>query len=96
VSFRLRIFLLVLFVAGSAIGATAWLTLSLAAREVARAEDARDQHEAEIVDAIRAYGVTTGHWVGIDTVVADLSERTGLHIRVETRDGDVVTDSDHL
>jgi two-component system sensor histidine kinase BaeS len=96
VSFRLRIFLLVLFVAGSAIGATAWLTLSLAAREVSRAEQARDRHESEIVDAIRAFGVTHGQWVGIDGVVSGLSERTGLHIRVETRDGDVVTDSDHL
>jgi two-component system sensor histidine kinase BaeS len=96
VSFRLRIFLLVLFVAGSAIGATAWLTLSLAAREVARAEEARDQHEAEIVDAIRAFGVTNGQWLGIDSVVAVLSDRTGLHIRVETRDGDVITDSDNI
>ncbi|MEU8658291.1 sensor histidine kinase [Actinoplanes philippinensis] len=95
-SFRLRIFLLVLVVAGSAIGATAWLTLSLASREATRVAEARDRHEAEIVDAIRRYGVLHGQWLGIDDVVAALSEQTGLHIRVETRDGDVLTDSDNL
>ncbi|GIE74659.1 two-component sensor histidine kinase [Actinoplanes philippinensis] len=95
-SFRLRIFLLVLVVAGSAIGATAWLTLSLASREATRVAEARDRHEAEIVDAIRLYGVLHGRWLGIDDVVAGLSEQTGLHIRVETRDGDVLTDSDNL
>ncbi|BEL02572.1 ATP-binding protein [Actinoplanes sichuanensis] len=95
-SFRLRIFLLVLVVAGSAIGATAWLTLSLASHEAARVADARDRHEAEIVDAIRLFGVLNGQWLGIDEVVAGLSEQTGLHIRVETRDGDVLTDSDNL
>ncbi|WP_433790148.1 sensor histidine kinase [Actinoplanes sp. CA-252034] len=95
-SFRLRIFLLVLVVAGSAIGATAWLTLSLASREAARVAEARDRHEAEIVDAIRLFGVLNGQWGGIDTVVGELSDRTGLHIRVETRDGDVLTDSDNM
>jgi two-component system sensor histidine kinase BaeS len=96
VSFRLRIFLLVLVVAGSAIGATAWLTLSLASREVARVAEARDRHEAEIVDAIRLFGVLNGQWLGIDAVVSELSDQTGLHIRVETRDGEVLTDSDNL
>ncbi|MFC4071355.1 sensor histidine kinase [Actinoplanes subglobosus] len=95
-SFRLRIFLLVLVVAGSAIGATAWLTLSLASRELTRVAEARDRHEAEIVDAIRLFGVLNGQWAGIDAVVGDLSDRTGLHIRVETHDGDVLTDSDNL
>jgi two-component system sensor histidine kinase BaeS len=96
VSFRLRIFLLVLVVAGSAIGATAWLTLSLASREVTRVAEARDRHQAEIVDAIRLFGVLNGQWFGIDEVVSELSDRTGLHIRVETRDGEVLTDSDNL
>ncbi|GAA2846873.1 two-component sensor histidine kinase [Actinoplanes cyaneus] len=94
-SFRLRIFLLVLIVAGTAIGATAWLTLSLTSREVDRLNDARQQHEAEITDEIRQFGLTNGRWNGINRVVADLSERTGLHIRVET-DEEVLTDSDRL
>ncbi|MEV0901981.1 ATP-binding protein [Actinoplanes sp. NPDC049802] len=95
-SFRLRIFLLVLVVAGTAIGATAWLTLSLTSRAVAKAEEARDRHQAQIVDEIRGYGVTHGQWTGIDQVVARLSTGTGLHIRVETRDGEVLVDSDTL
>ncbi|BCJ40136.1 two-component sensor histidine kinase [Actinoplanes ianthinogenes] len=94
-TFRLRIFLLVLIVAGTAIGATAWLTLSLTSREVSRLSAARDRHQAEIAGAVRRFGVTNGRWNGIDTVVAALSERTGLHIRVET-EGSTLTDSDVL
>ncbi|WIM93612.1 ATP-binding protein [Actinoplanes oblitus] len=94
-SFRLRIFLLVLVVAGTAIGATAWLTLSLTSREVTRLSAARDRHQAEIAGAIRRFGVTNGRWNGVDAVVAELSERTGLHIRVET-EGATLADSDVL
>ncbi|GIE86195.1 sensor histidine kinase [Actinoplanes regularis] len=94
-TFRLRIFLLVLIVAGTAIGATAWLTLSLTSREVYRLDAARDKHEAEITDTIRRFGVTNGRWNGIDTVVGDLARRTGLHIRVEA-DSETLTDSDVL
>ena len=95
-SFRLRIFLLVLVVAGTAIGATAWLISSLTSREVTRADQARDRHQAEIVDTVRTFGVLNGRWNGIDKVVGELAARTGLHIRVETRDGTVLTDSDQL
>src|SRR5690349_349836 len=94
-SFRFRIFLLVLIVAGTAIGATAWLTLSLTTREVDRLNAARQTHEAEITNEIRQFGITNGRWNGIDRVVGELSRRTGLHIRVET-DGEVLTDSDRL
>ncbi|AEV85951.1 histidine kinase [Actinoplanes sp. SE50] len=85
-SFRLRIFLLVLVVAGTAIGATAWLTLSLTSRELSRLNAARDRHKVEITTAIRRFGLTNGQWTGIDAVVAQLSRRTGLHIRVEGAD----------
>ncbi|MBW6435330.1 HAMP domain-containing protein [Actinoplanes hulinensis] len=95
-SFRLRIFLLVLVVAGTAIGATAWLTLSLTSRAVTNAEEARDRHQAEIVDEIRRYGIVHGQWTGIDQVVGRLAAGTGLHIRVETRDTEVLVDSDTL
>ncbi|MEV6303533.1 ATP-binding protein [Actinoplanes sp. NPDC051861] len=96
-SFRLRIFLLVLVVAGTAIGATAWLTLSLTSREVTQADAARDRHQAEIVERIRVFGVRNGRWNGIDRVVAELAGSTGLHIRVQARDGDdVLTDSDAM
>ncbi|GAA4937703.1 sensor histidine kinase [Actinoplanes utahensis] len=100
-SFRLRIFLLVLLVAGTAIGATAWMTLSLTSREVYRVDqvrvtEAREQHEEEIVGTIRRFAVLHGRWPGVDAVVGDLAERTGLHIRLETREGEALVDSDHL
>ncbi|MEU8239683.1 ATP-binding protein [Actinoplanes missouriensis] len=96
-SFRLRIFLLVLVVAVTAIGATAYLTISLTYREAARVDAARDRHEAAIVGTIRAFGIRNGQWAGIDGVVSELSGSTGLHIRVETPDRlVVVADSDVL
>jgi len=96
VSFRLRIFLLVMVVAVTAIGATAWLTLSLASRAVTQSQDAAERHKAEIRDTIERFGVTRGRWSGIDTVVRELSARSGLHIQVSTTDGERLADSDNL
>ena len=45
-SFRVQIFVLVLLVAATAIGATAWLTLNLTSREVAHALEAQNRHRA--------------------------------------------------
>ncbi|WP_433825131.1 sensor histidine kinase [Actinoplanes sp. CA-015351] len=95
-TFRVRIFLLVLVVAVTAIGATAWLTISLTSREATRVDAARDRHEAAIVDEIRRFGIQRGQWAGIDAVVAELSGSTGLHIRVVTQADTVLTDSDNL
>lgn len=96
-SFRLRIFLLVLVVTATAVGATAWLTLSLTRRELTRAEEARDRHQAQVAEAVRVFGIRNGKWSGIDRVVADQAAKTGLHIRVVTREGDeVLADSDSL
>jgi len=95
-SFRLRIFLLVMVVAVTAIGATAWLTLSLTSRELNRAQQASERHRAEIRDTVQRYGVTHGRWSGIDVVVRELSQRTGLHIQVTTVDGERLADSDNL
>jgi two-component system sensor histidine kinase BaeS len=96
VSFRLRIFLLVIVVALTAIGATAWLTLSLTSREVKRAQQASDRHQARIHDTIERYGVTHGDWGGVDVVVKELSAKTGLHIQVATVGGARLADSDNL
>ena len=96
VSFRLRIFMLVMLVAVSAIGATAWLTLSLTQREVARSQKAQVRHQTEIIDTIQRYGRRHGHWPGVDAVVAALADRTDLHIQLRTSDGDVLVDSDTM
>ncbi|GAA1620668.1 sensor histidine kinase [Actinoplanes couchii] len=96
-SFRLRIFLLVLVTTVTAIGATAWLTLSLTSRELERAEHARDRHQADILDAVSRFGLLNGRWNGIDTITAEQSKRTGLHIRIATREAEeVLADSDTL
>ena len=95
-SFRLRIFLLVMVVAVTAIGATAWLTLSLTSREIARSQAAADRHRYEIADAIARYGRLNGRWPGVDALVRDLSAQTGLHIRIATLDQTVLADSDNL
>ncbi|MEV6631747.1 ATP-binding protein [Actinoplanes sp. NPDC051470] len=95
-SFRLRIFALVVLVAVSAIVATAWLTLSLTTREVTRSQAAEAQHQDRIVQEIREYGLRHGRWPGVDQVVRGLAESTGLHIQLRTPDGTVLTDSDTL
>nr|WP_221381397.1 ATP-binding protein [Actinoplanes polyasparticus] len=93
-SFRLRIFVLVLLVASTAIGATAWLTLKLSSREVSQALEAQNRHRTDIIAEIQRYGLRHGRWPGVDRVVGDLSERTGLHIQLQTAEGEVLVDSD--
>lgn len=93
-SFRLQVFLLVMLVAATAIGATAWLTLNLTSREVTDALEAQSRHRAEIVAEIQRYGLRHGNWPGVNVLVNDLSKRTGLHIRVQTEEDEVLVDSD--
>lgn len=93
-SFRVRIFLLVMLVALSAIGATAWLTLNLASREVSDALEAQSRHRAEIVEQIQRYGLRHGNWPGVNRLVTQLSDSTHLHIQLQTAEGQVLVDSD--
>ncbi|BCJ49246.1 two-component sensor histidine kinase [Actinoplanes sp. NBRC 14428] len=95
-SFRLRIFMLVMIVAVTAIGATAWLTLSLTSREVERSQRASVQHQTTIVDAVQRFGLLRGRWPGLDRVVAGLATATRLHIQLRTGDGLVLVDSDTM
>jgi two-component system, OmpR family, sensor histidine kinase BaeS len=96
VSFRLRIFLLVMITTVTAIGATAWLTLSLTSREVTRAQQASRQHRNDIFDTVQRYGLTHGAWPGIDGVAENLSEQTRLHIQLTTADGEILVDTDTM
>jgi two-component system sensor histidine kinase BaeS len=96
VSFRLRIFLLVMVVAVTAIGATAWLTLSLTSREVTKDRLSADRHRFQIADEVARYGRLHGRWPGVDKLAADLSARTGLHIRLITLDQTVLVDTDNM
>ena len=95
-SFRLRIFLLVMVVAVTAIGATAWLTLSLTSREVDRSNRAAVQHQETIVGAVQRFGMLRGRWPGVDRLVSELAATTRLHIQLRTGDGLVLADSDTI
>jgi two-component system, OmpR family, sensor histidine kinase BaeS len=96
VSFRLRIFLLVMITTVTAIGATAWLTLSLTSREVTHAQQASKQHRYDIFDTVQKYGLTHGVWPGIDKVALDLAQQTRLHIQLTTADGEILVDTDTM
>jgi len=93
-SFRVHIFVLVMLVAATAIGATAWLTLNLTSREVANALEAQNRHRAEIIAEIQDYGFRHGSWPGVNQLVTRLADQTHLHIQLQTEDGDVLVDSD--
>jgi two-component system sensor histidine kinase BaeS len=87
----------VLVVAVTAIGATAFLTLSLTTRQVERNQAALDRHEREIVNRISDFGVRNGRWKGVSEQVRELSERTGLHIQISPVSGEPwIADSDNL
>ena len=95
-SFRLRIFMLVMVVTLTAIGATAWLTLNLASRALEQSQRAEAGYQTEIVRAIQQYGLRHGHWDGVAGVVAGLAERRGLHLQLRSANGEVQVDSDRL
>lgn len=95
-SFRLRIFLLVMVVAVTAIGATAWLTTNLTSRELTKAQVNADQHRFEIAAQVARYGLLHGRWPGVDELAVELSEQTGLHIRLITLDQTVLVDTDNV
>jgi two-component system sensor histidine kinase BaeS len=96
VSYRLRVFLLVALVAISAIGATAWLTLSLANRQLTRSQDIARKYRADVEQLVGAYGRTHATWTGVAALVSRLSKEHGLRIRLLTIENEVLVDTDHL
>ncbi|MFI5930621.1 sensor histidine kinase [Actinoplanes sp. NPDC051494] len=95
-SFRLRIFVLVMVVAVTAIAATASLILSLTSRQYENSQRETVNRQEEIVDAVQRFGLLRGRWPGLDTAIADLSQGTGLHIQLRTEDGQTLVDSDTI
>jgi two-component system sensor histidine kinase BaeS len=96
VSFRLRVFLLVMLVAVTAIGATAWLTLSLASKRISDAVAASKRDTAVITRTLGDFAHDRGTWQGVDGQVKELSEEYRVRIRMARINGDVIVDSDHL
>ncbi|MFE0652844.1 sensor histidine kinase [Streptomyces sp. NPDC059534] len=95
-SFRLRVFTLVLLVAVAATSATAWLTLRQAAGQLRESAAADRQSIAAITERLRAYGAGHGTWDGVAATVRDLTEETGQRIRIGTDRQGQIADSDTL
>ncbi len=95
-SFRFRVFGLVLLIAFAAIGATAWLSIRLTTRQIEQSQQNATRNEVATVDAVRGYAQRHGTWVGVDTLIADLSNTNQQRMRLTNLYGQVTVDSDHL
>jgi two-component system sensor histidine kinase BaeS len=96
-SFRIRVFLLVAFVALGASAATATFTLRQAGNQVRDAATASQETTDLIQQRLRDYAWRHGTWVGVPEVTRSLQEQTGERIRLIDNDtGTVVVDTDHL
>jgi two-component system sensor histidine kinase BaeS len=95
VSFRLRVLLLVVAVAVTATGATAWLTLSQASRQFAASNVNQAQIEM-IGSQLREYGERHGTWEGVPALVSDLHARYGQRLHLVSESGVVIVDTDTL
>ena len=95
-SFRFRVFGLVLLVAVIAIGVTAWLSIRLTALQIAESQQTATRNEVATVGEIREYAVRHGTWAGVDNLVRRLSNTNQQRIRLTNLYGQVTVDSDHL
>jgi len=96
VALRLRALVLLVFVAVSASGATAWLTLREADRQVRDSAAADRQDVLRITAGLRALVLADGSWDGTAGLVTRLSRETRQRIRVVSDTGTVLADSDLL
>src|SRR5687767_13654064 len=85
-----------MLVAVTAIGATAWLTLSLAAKQIRDAVDASNRDNEVISQRLSDFAQDRGTWEGVSEFVRELFDAYGLRIRLATINGEVIVDSDHL
>lgn len=95
-SFRLRVFLLVMLVAVTAVGATAWLTLSLASKQIQEAVDASNRDNEVIAVQLGDWAHDRGTWQGVSEFVKELFDTYEVRIRMATIDGQVIVDTDHF
>ncbi|MEU3428435.1 sensor histidine kinase [Streptomyces gardneri] len=95
-SFRVRVFALILLVAVAATAATAWLTLRQATSQLRESAAADRESATRITERLRAYGANHGTWDGIAPTVRALAEETGQRIRVGTDRQGQIADSDVL
>jgi two-component system sensor histidine kinase BaeS len=95
-SFRVRVFVLVAFVALGATVATAVLTLRQAGDQVRDAASASRETTDLIRNQLRGRAQRNGTWAGVDQTLRLLREQTGQRLRLVDVTGTVVADTDHL
>lgn len=97
-SFRLRVLLVVMLVAGTATAATAWLTLRQASEQITESVTADQAQVEQITRELRDYGYRHGTWVGVPDLLADLGRRQepDQRIKLTTEDDTVIADTDTL
>ncbi|WP_308208559.1 sensor histidine kinase [Paractinoplanes aksuensis] len=95
-SFRVRVFLLIAFVAFGATAVTAGLLLDQVRNQVREAASASQETTALIRGELLDKAVRDGTWQRVDQTVLSLRERTGQRIRLVDPYGTVVVDTDHL
>lgn len=95
-SFRLRVLVMLVFVAVTASGTTAWLAFDQTTRQVRQIQAANEAETARVTAGLRNYGLTHGTWVGVSSEVIRLAQTTGQRIRILADDGTLTVDSDEL
>ncbi|WP_406861425.1 ATP-binding protein [Streptomyces sp. HUAS MG47] len=95
-SFRVRVFALILLAVVAATAATAWLTLRQVTRQVQESAAADRQDVTRITEDLRRYGETHGTWEGVAETVRTLARDTGQRIRITDGAGQGLVDSDAL
>ncbi|MEU5939681.1 ATP-binding protein [Micromonospora sp. NPDC047548] len=93
-SFRLRVLWLVILVAVSATGATAWLTLRQASQQINDSATTDGAQLDKVVALLRTYGSRHGTWEGVPDLVQDLHAQTGQRIHLVADTGQVIVDTD--
>ncbi|MFD0367834.1 sensor histidine kinase [Streptomyces sp. NPDC059071] len=95
-SFRVRVFALVLLLVVAATAATAWLTLAQVTRQARESAAADRLDVTRITDGLRRYAESHGTWDGVGGTVRDLARDTGQRIRISDAGGTQLADSDAL
>ena len=94
ISFRARVFLLVVVVAAVAASATAWLTVRQASERLTQETTLAHQDVDRIVSEITTFGLLQGTWGNADALVRELATRTNQRVRLMTTDGTPLVDND--
>jgi two-component system, OmpR family, sensor histidine kinase BaeS len=92
-SFRARVFLLVVVVALSTAAATAWLTVRQATEQVQQSAVLARQDVERITNDITAYGLLHASWQDVGGLIQELARVSGQRVRVVDVNGVSVADS---